>query len=60
MDAGTGDLVGEVIDQLAGDHGIAVARDDPLIATVSPNQALGQRLLADAAAPALALALLEQ
>jgi hypothetical protein len=55
MDEGTEDLVGEVIGQLARDHGIAVARDDPLIATIFLNQAVGQRLLADAAAPALAL-----
>ncbi len=47
------DLVGEIIGQVAREQGIAISRDDPIIATVFLNQAMQQRALAQASAPAV-------
>lgn len=48
------DLVGDLIAEVARTHGIAISRDDPVIAVVLLNQAVLRRYLEEALAPAAA------
>jgi len=47
------DLVGEIIAQVAREHGVALSRDDPILATVLLNQAILRRVLDQAVGPAV-------
>ena len=47
------DLVGEIIAQVAREHGVALSRDDPILATVFLNQAILRRVLDQAIGPAV-------
>lgn len=51
---GRDDLVGDLIAEVARTHGIAISRDDPVIAVVLLNQAVLRRYLEEAVAPAAA------
>ncbi len=53
-DTGGDDLVGDLIAEVARTHGIAISRDDPVIAVVLLNQLVLRRYLEDAVAPATA------
>jgi len=48
------DLVGDLIAEVARTHGIAISRDDPVIAVVVLNQLVLRRYLEEAVAPAAA------
>ena len=47
------DLLGEIIAQVAREHGVALSRDDPILATVFLNQAILRRVLDQAIGPAV-------
>ena len=47
------DLVGEIIAQVAREHGVALSRVDPILATVFLNQAILRRVLDQAVGPAV-------
>ena len=47
-------LVGDLIAEVARTHGIAISRDDPVIAVVLLNQLVLRRYLEEAVAPAMA------
>ena len=47
------DLLGEIIAQVAREHGVALSRDDPILATVFLNQAILRRVLDQAVGPAV-------
>lgn len=51
---GGDDLVGDLIAEVARTHGIAISRDDPVIAVVLLNQLVLRRYLEEAVAPATA------
>ena len=51
---GGDDLVGDLIAEVARTHGIAISRDDPVIAVVLLNQLVLRRYLENAVAPATA------
>lgn len=51
---GGDDLVGDLIAEVARTHGIAISRDDPVIAVVLLNQLVLRRYLEEAVAPAAA------
>lgn len=53
-DPGGDDLVGDLIAEVARTHGIAISRDDPVIAVVLLNQLVLRRYLEEAVAPAAA------
>jgi hypothetical protein len=53
-DPGGDDLVGDLIAEVARTHGIAISRDDPVIAVVLLNQLVLRRYLKEAVAPAVA------
>ncbi len=53
-DTGGNDLVGDLIAEVARAHGIAISRDDPVIAVVLLNQLVLRRYLEEALAPATA------
>lgn len=53
-DTGGDDLVGDLIAEVARTHGIAISRDDPVIAVVLLNQLVLRRYLEEAVAPAAA------
>lgn len=53
-DPGGDDLVGDLIAEVARTHGIAISRDDPVIAVVLLNQLVLRRYLEEALAPAAA------
>ena len=48
------DLIGDLIAEVARSHGVAIARDDPVIAVVLLNQLVLRRYLEEAVAPAAA------
>jgi hypothetical protein len=50
--SGQDDLIGDLIAEVARTHGIAIARDDPVMAVVLLNQAVLRRYLQEAAGPA--------
>lgn len=54
-DPGGDDLVGDLIAEVARTHGIAISRDDPVIAVVLLNQLVLRRYLEEAVAPAAAI-----
>ncbi|NCA72225.1 MAG: transcriptional activator TraM [Sphingobacteriia bacterium] len=53
-DPGGDDLVGDLIAEVARTHGIAISRDDPVIAVVLLNQLVLRRYLEEAVAPVTA------
>ena len=46
------DLVGDLIAEVARSHGVAISRDDPVIAVVLRNQIVLRRYLEETVAPA--------
>jgi len=53
-DSGQDDLIGDIIAEVARDHGVAISRDDPVVAVVLLNQAVLRRYLEETVAPAAA------
>jgi AcrR family transcriptional regulator len=48
------DLIGDIIAEVARDHGVAISRDDPVVAVVLLNQVVLRRYLEETVAPAAA------
>jgi hypothetical protein len=48
------DLIGDMIAEVARSHGVAISRDDPVVAVVLLNQAVLRRYLEESVAPAAA------
>lgn len=48
------DLIGDMIAEVARDHGVAISRDDPVVAVVLLNQVVLRRYLEETVAPATA------
>jgi len=53
-DQGGDDLIGDMIAEVARSHGVAICRDDPIVAVVLLNQAVLRRYLEETVAPAAA------
>lgn len=53
-DPGQDDLIGDIIAEVAREHGVAISRDDPVIAVVLLNQVVLRRYLEETVAPAAA------
>jgi hypothetical protein len=53
-DPGQDDLIGDIIAEVARDHGVAISRDDPVVAVVLLNQVVLRRYLEETVAPAAA------
>lgn len=53
-DLGGDDLIGDMIAEVARSHGVAICRDDPIVAVVLLNQVVLRRYLEETVAPAAA------
>jgi hypothetical protein len=53
-DLGGDDLIGDMIAEVARAHGVAICRDDPIVAVVLLNQVVLRRYLEPTVAPAAA------
>ncbi len=53
-DLGGDDLIGDMIAEVARSHGVAISRDDPVVAVVLLNQVVLRRYLEEAVGPAAA------
>ena len=53
-DLGGDDLIGDMIAEVARAHGVAICRDDPIVAVVLLNQVVLRRYLEETVAPAAA------
>jgi AcrR family transcriptional regulator len=54
-DLGGDDLIGDMIAEVARSHGMAICRDDPIVAVVLLNQVVLRRYLEETVAPAATL-----
>ena len=53
-DLGGDDLIGDMVAEVARSHGVAICRDDPIVAAVLLNQVVLRRCLEETVAPAAA------
>ena len=51
--SGKDDLIGDMIAEVARTHGVAISRDDPVLAVVLLNQVVLRRYLQEAVGPAV-------